>query len=391
MSIIKEMSPSKNKEIKMKAILIDDEPLALEYLERQINKIGGIRVVDTFIRFEITQEIDLLNKINVVFLDIEMPEMNGLEMAEKIIEINPNLTIVFITAYNNYAVQAFEINALDYILKPVRIERLEKTINRIITQQSTLTNVEVEFSQKLRINVCNDLSFEFDDEIEVINWRTAKAQELFSYLLLNQSKVIHKTDLAELFWSEYETEKAFSLLYTTVYHIRKALKKFHTFLTLKNKQDGYILVANDILIDLIEWEERVSHALETLPVNDNNIKKYEEIMNLYTGSYLQNYDYLWADSERFRLENLWITVAIKIGSYYKENDNFQEAESWFINVCQVRPECEEAHFALLKLYALLNYGILVNHQYEKLSKTMADLGLTVNEEIQAWYHEFNNS
>lgn len=372
----------------MKAILIDDEPLALTYLERQIDKIGGINIIDTFVWFNIDDHKQLLNDINIVFLDIEMPETNGLEMAEKIIEINPYLEVIFVTAYNNYAVQAFELNALDYILKPVQIDRLQETVNRLVNKFDLVKNINERQSEKLKINVCNELVFELDDELSIVNWRTAKAKELFAYLLLHEGKLIHKEDLVEIFWQEIKSERAFPLLYTTVYHIRKAISGFNEFLTLKNKQDGYILITNNILIDLVEWERKVDNYY---PVNENNIEHLEEVMALYTNSYLNKLDYMWADTERFRLENKWITTAQNISNYYYKNGIPKQAESWLINICQVQPENENAHFLLMKLYDSLGYGILVNHQYEKLSKSLNDLGLTVNAQIKNWYEKWETN
>ncbi len=69
--------------------------------------------------------------IQVAFLDVEMPGMNGLEIAQLLKQWHNNIYIVFVTAYRDYAVQAFEIQSLDYLLKPISKSRLETTINRI--------------------------------------------------------------------------------------------------------------------------------------------------------------------------------------------------------------------------------------------------------------------
>lgn len=370
----------------MKAILIDDEPLALQYLERQLEKNGKLEVVDTFTRFEVQKKIELLNNINITFLDIEMPEMNGLEMAEKILEINPNIVIIFITAYNNYAIQAFELNALDYLLKPVRTERLDKTVDRIISQINKKEKLNIIEKENIHIKVSGELSFYIDDDLIIVDWRTSRAKEVFLYLLLNKKQIVRKSDLIELFWGEYDVDRAYSLLYTTIYHVRKALKQFKSNLTIINKQEGYILMTNNIKVDLIEWEATIN---KMLPINDKNIAKFEDVMKLYTDGYLQNNDYFWSEPERYRLENKWISIAFKIGELHFKNKNYQTAESWFIKICQVRPEEERAHFFLMKLYANLNYGMLVNYQYEKLNNILIDLELPVSNQIKTWYNDWN--
>lgn len=70
------------------------------------------------------------------FIDIEMPEMDGLTLAEKLLESDPDMKIVFITGWNQYAVAAFELNALDYIMKPVNRVRFEKMAQRLQKKES---------------------------------------------------------------------------------------------------------------------------------------------------------------------------------------------------------------------------------------------------------------
>src|SRR5690625_3250858 len=140
----------------MRIILVDDEPLALELLELQIKKIKNAEIVK-FTHLDIDKHVDVIKDADLVFLDIEMPGENGLELAGHILEVNPSLEIVFITAFNEYAVQAFELNALDYIMKPVQLERLEKTFERLDINN---TPKELPFSSSLHINVCGELTFE---------------------------------------------------------------------------------------------------------------------------------------------------------------------------------------------------------------------------------------
>lgn len=79
-------------------------------------------------------------KVDVVFLDIEMPGLNGIELAEKITEMNPNSSIVFVTAFDHFAIKAFELNSLDYLLKPIQFERIQSTTKRLKKQMDLLKN-----------------------------------------------------------------------------------------------------------------------------------------------------------------------------------------------------------------------------------------------------------
>src|SRR5690606_31785181 len=116
--------------------LIDDEPLALRDLERQIRKIGGVEIASTY--YDPTEAIAELASTRpcVVFIDIDMPDLNGLEAAEQILQFDPSIDVVFVTVYEEYAVKAFDLNALDYLLKPLNPERLARTLERISQQKS---------------------------------------------------------------------------------------------------------------------------------------------------------------------------------------------------------------------------------------------------------------
>ncbi len=113
----------------MKAIIIDDERLARVELKRLLTPFKEINVVGEAVNVE-----DALKKISelnpdLIFLDIQMPGKNGFELLE---ELDSVPKVVFTTAYDEYALKAFEYNALDYLLKPIEPKRLEEAIKKII-------------------------------------------------------------------------------------------------------------------------------------------------------------------------------------------------------------------------------------------------------------------
>lgn len=369
----------------MKAILVDDEPLALDFLERQLQKISDISIVHKFVDFNLSKDADILKDIDVAFLDIEMPEINGLELAEKILEIKPSIIIVFVTAFHEYAVQAFELDTLDYIVKPVQLDRLEKTLKRIKGKADDYQEAPSSRSNNkdLRINVCRELSFEVTkDHVEMVQWRTAKAQELFLYLLLHVGKTLRKSELAELLWPEADFSSDYSQLYTAIYHVRKTLSKFDHYFSLKNVTDGYRLTIRHTSIDIVEWEKHIQSAP---PIDGNSINDYEWIMALYTGAYLQMHDYIWAEPERYRLELLWLKTAQQMADFYFQQDDLENAETWYAKICEFRPEEENAHYILMKIYDNLGYGLLVDHQFSQLKSAMKELDIQVSPHIQNWY------
>lgn len=116
------------------ALVIDDEQLAREELTELLLDTGEVEVID-----QASNAIDGLKKINslkpdVVFLDIQMPQVTGIELLAM---LDPDTMpyVVFVTAYDQYAVKAFEDNAFDYLLKPIEQCRLEKSVSRLVKEQ----------------------------------------------------------------------------------------------------------------------------------------------------------------------------------------------------------------------------------------------------------------
>src|SRR6056297_3988133 len=111
-----------------KAVIIDDERLAREEVKRALKKypefivVGEANNVDAAIKLVADEDPDLL------FLDIHMPEKSGFDLLEELTTVPE---VVFTTAYDQYAVKAFELNALDYLVKPLREERFAKTIVKV--------------------------------------------------------------------------------------------------------------------------------------------------------------------------------------------------------------------------------------------------------------------
>jgi len=112
------------------AVLVDDEELARDELGFLLGQIGGVEIVGQAGNgVEAVSTITRL-KPNVVFLDIQMPGLTGFEVARRMIDAETPSHIIFVTAYDQYAIDAFEVNAVDYLLKPVDPSRLEAAIQR---------------------------------------------------------------------------------------------------------------------------------------------------------------------------------------------------------------------------------------------------------------------
>jgi len=110
-------------------IVVDDEPVAREILENHLQKVAAVNVVATCKNaIEAFNEINS-NKIDLIFLDINMPEISGLSFAKS---INKNIKVIFTTAYREYAIDGFNLQAVDYLLKPISFERLLQAVNKYL-------------------------------------------------------------------------------------------------------------------------------------------------------------------------------------------------------------------------------------------------------------------
>ena len=115
----------------MRIMALDDEQFVLDNLVYLLEQFSDVEVA-----YVSTDSVDALAKIeemeiNALFLDINMPRINGMELAERVHQLNPNIAIVFITAYSQYALDSFRVNAVDYLLKPVTTTKLQRTIDRL--------------------------------------------------------------------------------------------------------------------------------------------------------------------------------------------------------------------------------------------------------------------
>ncbi|MCH1624137.1 response regulator [Ferdinandcohnia quinoae] len=371
----------------MKAIIIDDESLALNYMEHQLINIDDIEIVGKYTDPIAGKDIIEHNEVDIVFLDIHIPEMNGIELAEILLETKPELYIVFVTAYDDYAIKAFELNALDYILKPVRKERLQKTIQRIKHMNNTSKSLPQEINT-LHMKMFQQVTIlNHQKTIIPLNWRTTKVQQLFLHLVHNRGKITSKSELIELLWPEYELKKAYAQLYTAIYHVRKTLESIGNHFKLTNINDGYLLELVDIIIDVETFEQFITSAP---PLSPGTISDHEKAMELYVGDYLEGLDYLWAESERYRLHFLWISHSFKMVYWYHTNHDPDKAIKRCLDICNRYPLVEEAYFSLMKIFASMgNNHSSVHFHYLRLSDVlMEELNEKPSPTITEWYNKW---
>ena len=149
----------------VKVVAADDEPGVLLLIHSILSELDGIQLVGTAgSAMEAIKLVDEL-KPDLALLDIGLPDMAGIELAEKLREVNPDLYIVFITAHSEYTFEAYRLYAYDYIVKPVDKERVKTTVRRI--QQAVETEEKARENQTIRPPT--RLSVRLDNEQVFIN------------------------------------------------------------------------------------------------------------------------------------------------------------------------------------------------------------------------------
>ncbi len=114
----------------LRAVVVDDEQLARDELCYLLDEVGGVDVVG-----QAGNGLEALEAVgrhspDVIFLDVQMPGLTGFEVARRLTDHQPPITVVFVTAFDEHAIEAFEVNAVDYLLKPIEAGRLEMAIGR---------------------------------------------------------------------------------------------------------------------------------------------------------------------------------------------------------------------------------------------------------------------
>jgi two-component system, LytTR family, response regulator len=112
----------------LRVFVVDDEPLAVKRLARLLKATGRVELVGSATDPEVALEALTKDSVDALFLDIQMPGMNGFELLSR---LNSQPLVIFTTAFDQYALRAFEVNSIDYLLKPIESEQLDRALNKI--------------------------------------------------------------------------------------------------------------------------------------------------------------------------------------------------------------------------------------------------------------------
>ncbi len=377
----------------MRGIIIDDEKLSIVANKNVLEATGNIEIVRVY-----DDSVQALGEIadiqpDVCFLDIKMPGANGFQVAKQIKAIFQQVDIVFITAYQEFALDAFEAHVFDYMLKPLHPDRVAQFANRWERHQLRVQGIHTE-------PVRDAESLQLDPQICVlgglklrtpqgdnlfIKWRTAKTEELFSYFLIHPNSPISRDKILDALWPEQIGLEGNAILHTTIYRLKKALKDtiFEDAITYSDA--SYLFRMNLQSCDLYLLEKELR---QLLPADERSAQRLNLVLDLFKGSVFEERMYEWSFGVREVVLQMFTRASHELANYYARNYDIANVERCYLRVLRYSAFDEETSELLLKSYAQRGERAAFLRHY-KIFKTMLDrtYGLEPKQSIQALYEQ----
>ncbi|GBF22401.1 MULTISPECIES: LytR/AlgR family response regulator transcription factor [Arenibacter] len=218
----------------IKCLIVDDEELARSLLKTYIAKVNFLELVADFENPLDSIKVLKEKKIDLLLLDIQMPEIKGTDFAKM---IPPGTQVIFTTAYSEYALEGFELNAIDYLLKPITFERFLKAVNKIKTetnQETTEDSIVVKSGYDLhKIKFDSILYIESDSEYVIYHTPQGKIMSnqslsalekklpVQSFMRVHRSYIVNKAKVNALKGRDLLIEKAIIPVSASYYELVK--------------------------------------------------------------------------------------------------------------------------------------------------------------------------
>lgn len=362
----------------MRVLLIDDEEIALNFNEIMLNQLNGVEVVGKYTNpYLALEQLDELD-VEVVFLDMEMGAVHGLELAEVIMSKYSHLEILFVTAHPQYALEAFEVNAIDYLLKPLNKKRLKKAIEKTQEKLDLYSESKKRAPYKEFTFYAKTMgSFHLlDNQQTIIKWRTKKVKELFLFLWFHKGIPVHKAIVMEQLWPDAHAQKAVTLLHTTVYQLRKTFKENGMENAIQFKNDHYelgISIDSDYIV--------LEGLLNAKKMEPHNV---EQVLVLYEADFLEEEDFRWTIPTQHFLRR---SVLQYFEQFIAEDEvNFPLIEKCLLKMLEIDYYNETYMYKLLALYDQTKSNQKVKEFYKTIeARLIDDLGIDIPLEMKNLY------
>lgn len=250
----------------MKIIALDDEELSLRRLKKSIQEAAPDADTLTFHSSEGVLAYAKYNTCDVAFLDIRGLDMNGVELAKQLKELNPRINIIFATGYDDYALEALQLFASGYLLKPITKEKVERVLGELRYP------VQAEKGGKLRVQCFG--FFEAFVDGEPIPFRHQKTKELLAFIFDRRGAFCSNGEIAAVLWEDDNDHTNY------LKQLRKdlidTLKEYNLEDILVRQWGGLAVRYDEIESDLRNWDKGLASGI-----------------NAYHGEYMSQYS--WAE------------------------------------------------------------------------------------------------
>lgn len=182
----------------MKAIVVDDELFARKILVEQLQKLN-IHQIYEFEHSDEALNFVKKNTVDCAFLDIEMPGTTGIDLAKKLHEIDEDIKIVFISAYDNYAYSAYQVDGISYVLKPYTEEELERAVKKLYR------TVHKDKESKIRVETFG--GFEVYVDGKILDFSRSKSKELLALYVDKRGLLLNNEQIAAYLWEDVPYDK----------------------------------------------------------------------------------------------------------------------------------------------------------------------------------------
>lgn len=251
----------------MKILLVDDEELQLIRLEKACKNVLPGNEFLVYTNPLKALEENKKNKIDLAFLDIEMPGMNGIQLAKKLKSINHLMKIIFVTAYSEYALDAYKVHASGYITKPVNESKVREEIDEL---EKT---IDLKPTKKIQIKCFGN--FEVFINGEPLRFSYKKSKEVFAYLVDREGSAINVNELNAVLWEEDHPS-----------YLRNLIADIQTTLKNVDAADVFIKRHNECYIDITKVD---CDAYEYKRGNPDAVRMYRgEYMIQYSWAYFED-------------------------------------------------------------------------------------------------------
>ncbi|WP_313894258.1 response regulator [Psychrobacillus sp.] len=366
----------------MKVLIVDDEPIMLLAMKRMLSSIGGVEIVGSFQEVKEVLSFCRNHEVDLAFLDIEIGGEDGIELARNLRFNHADLPIVFTTSHADYAIQAYDIYPLDYMIKPVSKKRLVQTITRAANRSSVSTSPVV---NRLKVQALGCLEV-CSTHQGPVKWMSKKSEELFAYLLLNRGRSVMKMKVIENIFSNMPFKNAETYLNTATYQLRKALS-IHGFKEIIiSGKEKYRLNLSQVDVDFMQFEQGVELLSK---INNDNEAVARELEKQFVGELLEDQFFTWVTVEREGLNILYASYANDLANWLFTCERYQEALQIGKKIISFDAFNERANRLLLHIFEAMGDKHSLHSHYNKYEQMMKqELDLQPSKDMQLLYYNY---